>query len=137
MAAALDSHHQLNENFTSISITSQSPLVQISHTVEYLGKPHNFPEMIKMIIDMNGIPFFTSIKVTKLSESASRFPLLMMKDKLKSAEQALDIFLKSWQQKATTNQWPMIMNKSPKPTSLPRTISQNPSPATAPNTPLT
>jgi hypothetical protein len=94
MAAALDSHHQLNENFTSISITSQSPLVQIFHTVEYLGKPHTFPEMIKMIIDMNGIPFFTSIELTKLSESASHFLLLMMKDKLKSAQQALDIFLK-------------------------------------------
>jgi hypothetical protein len=48
--------------------------------------------MINTIKDTNGIPFFTSIKLTKLSESAGHFLLLMTKDKLKSAEIALDTF---------------------------------------------
>jgi hypothetical protein len=84
-------HRKLNENLISISITrvclSKSPI-----TVEYLSKPQNFPEMIKMIKDINGIPFFTSNKLMKLSESAGHFLLLMMKEKLKSTEQALNIF---------------------------------------------
>jgi hypothetical protein len=61
-------------------------------TVDYLGKPYTFPEMINTIKDMNGIPFFTSIKLTKLSESVGRFLLLVTKDKLESAERALDTF---------------------------------------------
>jgi hypothetical protein len=48
--------------------------------------------MIKTIKDTNGIPFFTSIKLMKLSESAGCFLILMTKDKLESAEQTLGIF---------------------------------------------
>jgi hypothetical protein len=70
--AALNSHRKLNKNLISISITGVC-LSETTVTVDYLGKPHTFPEMIKTIKDMNGILFLTSIKLTKLSESAGRF----------------------------------------------------------------
>jgi hypothetical protein len=89
--AALNSHHKLNKNLISISITgvhlSNTPI-----TVDYLSKPHMFPKMINTIKDMNGIPFFTSIKLTKLSESVGHFLLLTTKDNLESTERALDTF---------------------------------------------
>jgi hypothetical protein len=87
--AAIDSHCKLNENLISISITgvhlSKTPI-----TVDYLGEPPTFPEMIKTIKDMNGILFFTHIKLM-LSESACCLLLLTTKDKFESSERALDI----------------------------------------------
>jgi hypothetical protein len=77
--AALDSHCKSNEQLISISITgilvTNSPV-----RVTYLDKEHTFTEMIDMIKDNNGIPFFTSIELTKMSESDGRFLLLTTKN---------------------------------------------------------
>jgi hypothetical protein len=58
--AALDSHRKLSTKFASISILGVN-ITNTPTTVNYLGKPHSFPEMIATIKDSNGIPFFTSI----------------------------------------------------------------------------
>jgi hypothetical protein len=54
--AALNSHHKLNKNLISISITgvclSNTPV-----TVNYLSKPHTFPKMINTIKDIMEFPF--------------------------------------------------------------------------------
>ena len=89
--AALDSHRKSNEQLISISITgvrmTDSPV-----KVTYLDKEHTFPEMIDTIKDDKGIPFFTSIEPTKMSESDGRFLLLTTKDRLNQAETKLDEF---------------------------------------------
>jgi hypothetical protein len=48
--------------------------------------------MIKTIKDTIGVPFFTSIELMKLSESARCVLLLMTKDKQESTKQVLDTF---------------------------------------------
>jgi hypothetical protein len=56
--ATLDSHRKSNEQLISISITSIL-VTDSPEKVTYLDKEHTFTEMIDMIKDNNGIPFFT------------------------------------------------------------------------------
>jgi hypothetical protein len=72
--------------------------------------------MINTIKDMNGIPFFTIIELTKLSESVGRFLLLTTKDKLESDKRALNTFFEMMAAKGTMNKSPVTMNESPEPT---------------------
>jgi hypothetical protein len=100
--AALDSHRKSNEQLISISITSvlvtNSPV-----RVTYLDKEHTFTKMINMIKDNNGIPFFTSIKLTEMSESDGRFLLITTKNQLNQAKAKLNEFFAYMDNKGYNN----------------------------------
>ncbi len=100
--AALDSHRKSNEQLISISITgvlvTDSPV-----RVTYLDKEHTFTEMIDTIKDNNGIPFFTSIELTKMSESDGCFLLITTKNRLNQAEAKLDEFFAYMDNKGYNN----------------------------------
>jgi hypothetical protein len=100
--AALDSHRKKNEQLISMSITgvlvTDSPV-----RVTYLDKEHTFTKMINMIKDNNGIPFFTSIEPTKMSESDGRFLLITTKNRLNQAEAKLDEFFAYMDNKGHNN----------------------------------
>ena len=96
--ATLNSHHKLNANLVSISI-SRVKLTDTPTTVDYLGKLHTFPEMIMTIKDNNGIPYFMSIEPTTKSESEGHFLLLTTKDKLEEAESGINILFNYFHQK--------------------------------------
>jgi hypothetical protein len=89
--AALDSHRKLSTNLASISISGVN-ITDTPTTVDYLGKPHSFPEMIATIKDSNGISFFTSIEPTTRSESNGRFLLLTTKDRFEAAKASINKF---------------------------------------------
>jgi hypothetical protein len=100
--AALDSHRKSNEQLISISITdvlvTNSPV-----RVTYLDKEHTFTKMIDTIKDNNGIPFFTSIEPTKMSESDGRFLLLTTKNRLNQAKAKLNEFFAYMDNKGYNN----------------------------------
>jgi hypothetical protein len=100
--AALYSHRESNEQLISISITSVL-VTDSSVRVTYLDKEHTFTEMIDMIKDNNSIPFFTSIKPTKMSESDGRFLLITTKNRLNQAEAKLDEFFAYMDNKGYNN----------------------------------
>ena len=92
-------HHKYCMKMVGLSISgvkNQTDMTPVKAT--YLNQEHTLWQMISTIKDNDGAPYFTSMGLTKASETKGKYLLLTTKDKINAAEKDLDEFLKFFDQ---------------------------------------
>ena len=97
--SALKKHHEYCMKTVGLLISgmeNQTDMTPIKAT--YLNQEHTLLQMISMIKDNDGAPYFTSMEPMKDSETEGKYLLLTTKDKINAAKNDLNEFLKFFDQ---------------------------------------
>ena len=97
--AAFEKHYSFVQNAIGVSITG---VQSIDAMVTQNGTEYTFANLLTSVTDSDGIPFFTSVELTKLSESDGHYILVTTKHKHNATKKAFDHFTKTLQPMEST-----------------------------------